>query len=666
MAPSGRNSRRPAPVDYATLAHCAAALSAVAVPARVENVAQTGPTTLVLALRTLVGTYRLTLSFSQAHGRLTLVDPGVAGGGDSGGGRNKRGKPPASKYTLASTAKALLQSCALVSVSIAAPFERIAKLDFAPTPSDPACAHIFLELLGNGRSNLALTDGALSIKAAGRQVASRTAARALQTGLEWKSPPPPRGMHPADPTVRETLARIAAEQPDALLGETLVRSVAGVSPAAARLICAQRAVESRLSALGAGDVDHIATALAAWFAAHDRVDRVRVLSSRDGEYTLAVVDSVVDAAENALSSGRAIERHYGGLEAADEVADRVKRMRKLLESRVSRERARAAVHASKVLECGSVGQLKRDAEFLYSYAHSWSPGDEFVSGEWASGGTAVDVLETVKVRMPDDKAVSPVEYGKRLYRRAGKLERAHSIAESRCREAEAEVAWLEGVSVSLDMVRTVDDMSDLEAEVAEAAAAAVSAAGGGNAAGAKMTSRSNGKRRAGGGARVAAQRPPRQQKGQQQRRTTATTGVLRVSASLGGDSIEVLVGRNAKGNESVTFEMARKDDLWLHVAGAPGSHVLVRQSGGGGGPVDDGCVQFAANYAAFFSKSASSANVPVNVLRAAHVRRAPGTPRRVGSVILTGNSIRTVYARPLDVREHALEALAAAASAAAV
>jgi predicted ribosome quality control (RQC) complex YloA/Tae2 family protein len=38
----------------------------------------------------------------------------------------------------------------------------------------------------------------------------------------------------------------------------------------------------------------------------------------------------------------------------------------------------------------------------------------------------------------------------------------------------------------------------------------------------------------------------------------------------------VLVGRNSRENEELTFGLARGHDLWLHASGVPGSHVVLR------------------------------------------------------------------------------------------
>src|SRR6266496_611456 len=45
---------------------------------------------------------------------------------------------------------------------------------------------------------------------------------------------------------------------------------------------------------------------------------------------------------------------------------------------------------------------------------------------------------------------------------------------------------------------------------------------------------------------------------------------------LSSDGYEVLVGRGARDNDSLTFRIARPHDLWLHAGDYPGSHVVVR------------------------------------------------------------------------------------------
>jgi predicted ribosome quality control (RQC) complex YloA/Tae2 family protein len=42
------------------------------------------------------------------------------------------------------------------------------------------------------------------------------------------------------------------------------------------------------------------------------------------------------------------------------------------------------------------------------------------------------------------------------------------------------------------------------------------------------------------------------------------------------DGYFIMVGRDAKSNDYLTFNMAENDDIWMHVKGVPGSHVVIR------------------------------------------------------------------------------------------
>ena len=47
---------------------------------------------------------------------------------------------------------------------------------------------------------------------------------------------------------------------------------------------------------------------------------------------------------------------------------------------------------------------------------------------------------------------------------------------------------------------------------------------------------------------------------------------------VSSDGYEVLVGRTSRDNDSLTFKVAKPNDLWLHAGDYPGSHVIVRNS----------------------------------------------------------------------------------------
>jgi hypothetical protein len=97
------------------------------------------------------------------------------------------------------------------------------------------------------------------------------------------------------------------------------------------------------------------------------------------------------------------------------------------------------------------------------------------------------------------------------------------------------------------------------------------------------------------------------------------------------EGFEVLIGKGDADNDQLTFKVAAPLDLWLHVANAPGSHVVVRN------PeriaeMPRPLIERAAELAAFFSKARDGGKVEVHYCRAADVSKPRGFPP--GKVLL--------------------------------
>lgn len=106
---------------------------------------------------------------------------------------------------------------------------------------------------------------------------------------------------------------------------------------------------------------------------------------------------------------------------------------------------------------------------------------------------------------------------------------------------------------------------------------------------------------------------------------------------------EILVGKGARANDLLTFEVAEPGDLWLHVANWPGSHVVIRVPDGAGDP-PGAIVDYAARLAAWHSKARGSrGKVEVHFCSARDVRK----PRQFepGMVRLSRWSAIKVYAK---------------------
>jgi predicted ribosome quality control (RQC) complex YloA/Tae2 family protein len=111
------------------------------------------------------------------------------------------------------------------------------------------------------------------------------------------------------------------------------------------------------------------------------------------------------------------------------------------------------------------------------------------------------------------------------------------------------------------------------------------------------------------------------------------------------EGYEILVGKGDAENDHLTFGIAAPRDLWLHVAGPAGSHVVVRNPDGR--PLNEippSVVEQAGQLAAWHSRARGSrGKVEVHLCRVADVRKPRGSPP--GEVQLKRWSAIKVYVR---------------------
>jgi hypothetical protein len=96
---------------------------------------------------------------------------------------------------------------------------------------------------------------------------------------------------------------------------------------------------------------------------------------------------------------------------------------------------------------------------------------------------------------------------------------------------------------------------------------------------------------------------------------------VNVQAFVSSDGIVMLRGRDAEGNLAL-LRLADPYDLWMHVAGGPGAHVLVRRESGQDIPRRS--LHEAANLALVKSRRRGSAGAEIICAQARHVRPVKG------------------------------------------
>jgi predicted ribosome quality control (RQC) complex YloA/Tae2 family protein len=108
--------------------------------------------------------------------------------------------------------------------------------------------------------------------------------------------------------------------------------------------------------------------------------------------------------------------------------------------------------------------------------------------------------------------------------------------------------------------------------------------------------------------------------------------------------LEIWVGRSAAGNDHLSVRLARGRDLFFHLDGAPGSHVILRTEGRTDPPSE--ALLDACELAVHFSKAKNASRADVHAVPIANVRKPKGS--KPGLVTVHGG--KTIHLRRTESR----------------
>ena len=111
------------------------------------------------------------------------------------------------------------------------------------------------------------------------------------------------------------------------------------------------------------------------------------------------------------------------------------------------------------------------------------------------------------------------------------------------------------------------------------------------------------------------------------------------------DDYKIYVGKNNLQNDYLTWKLARKNDLWLHVKDLHGSHVILDTL-----EPSEEALRNAAILAAWYSQGRHSSSVPVNYTPVKTLKKIPGNQ---GSLVSL-STYKTIYIDPEQEKIQAL------------
>lgn len=109
---------------------------------------------------------------------------------------------------------------------------------------------------------------------------------------------------------------------------------------------------------------------------------------------------------------------------------------------------------------------------------------------------------------------------------------------------------------------------------------------------------------------------------------------------LSSEGFEILVGKGAKDNDYLTFRVAKSNDLWLHAADYPGSHVVVKSKNKQ--EIPQKTLIEAAQLAAFYSQAREESKVAVHYT----LRKFVHKPKGAVAGLVNLASFKTILVEP--------------------
>lgn len=601
------------PVDFTTLTAACIELRADWIPGRIEQVYQRDRYTIALGLRTLKQRGWLTISWHPQAARICIGDP-----------------PPRipDTFTFSDQLRHQLNGIALIAIAAIAPWERVLDLQFARRPGDPPIWHLYVEIMGK-YSNVILTDANHLIVTAAHQVSSQqSSVRPIQTGQLYEHPPLLIGTVPSFSESQERWQQRVSLVPGTLQRQ-LLKSYRGLSPALVNSLIQAANLEPNQSTttLQPSDWQNLFQYWQKWLqilAANSDSSMSIIAEVRKSGQELTSTTSSKPFDQNYINQSQQITNnthqfqpgwtkagytvinwdnlqadtsnphlffqseknvqtllnsYYNSQLNRQEFSQLHHHINQKLINNIEKLQQKASGFAQKLQESEQADAYRQQADLLMAHLQNWQPGMKTI--------TLADFETNQPVTIPLNPEKNAVQNAQALYKRHQKLKRARGAVEPLLKAVQAEIQYLEQVDASLKMLDTYTNPEDLQAlqEIRE----------------------------------ELIQQRYLEAPQQPSRHLPDVSSPYRYRTPSG---FELLIGRNNRQNDQLTFRTAGDYDLWFHTQEIAGSHVLLRLQPGT--VPEQGDLQFAADLAAHYSQGRHSEQVPVVYTKPKYVYKPKG------------------------------------------
>ena len=548
-----------------------------AIGARVDKIHQPGRDTVIFHLRGQNGREKLLFAPNPAAPRLHFTESSP----------ENPDQPPMfcmllRKHLTGGKLKAITQI----------PMERMARFTFdcIDEMGDQTEKHLVAELMGR-TCNLYLLNSEGRILDCLRRIGlDESSKRAALPGLMYI---PPEAVAKENPLHFEDYVNLLAQPGADLLSQRLMDNLGGLSP----LVCREAALfaagdmDARMESL---DISATADKLQLYFREHLHHPAPYFTTDKDGmpkQFAFCPLRQYGEF-QQAESFGALMDSIYIVKDRRDAMRQKSQAVRKTLQNLCQRLHRKLAVQEKELAATYDRERLRQLGDIVTANLHKITKGQTTLQAE--------DFYDENMplIHIPLSVTLSPQQNAAKYYKDYTRMKNAEKELTKQLALAQQELQYLQSVLESLNRADTEADLEEIRQEL-----------------------------QFGGYLRPDNSKKRMRQAKSQPMRFVST------------DGYDIFVGRNNRQNEALTFQVARKDDLWLHAQKVHGSHVII--ACGGATPPDNTVTQ-AAQLAAHYAESAGGQNIPVDVTPVKQVKKIPGG--KTGMVIY--HQYRTVIVNP--------------------
>ncbi|MBR5285777.1 MAG: NFACT family protein [Clostridia bacterium] len=436
---------------------------------------------------------------------------------------------------------------------------------------------IYAEMMGK-YSNIILTDDKDRILAASSTSDITSGVRSIMAGLTYEQPPKQDKISVFAVDDASFLS-LCEEKSGARACDFLLKSFLGFSPVVAREV-ACRAFgdpETELCAENAPKLLDEFKKLVAVLNGCDFVPNAVYDSENNGvEYSFIRLSQYGEAAviREYESFSALLTDYFGRKEESVNIGRYSREILKTVNSHLSRSQKKLALLKSELKDCDAMEDMRIRGDVVTANIYRIRQGDSEVTGMDYESGNEI----TVSL----DVSLAPAKNAQRYYKKYSKMKRASVMLAEQIQKTESVCDYLVGVIGFIDRAASPKELAEIKLELAE---------------GGFVSDKSVGDKKK--------KTPPSKPLS-----FTTTDGLL------------LRVGRNNRQNDALTGG-ADRNELWFHIKGFHGSHVILTPNGSEE-PTDRDYTE-AAMIAAYFSEKRGSRNVEVDYTRVRSLKKPSGS-----------------------------------------